>query len=377
MSTRRRSAPSAFGFPVPASPASLDGVVNVHDFEPIARERLDARAYGYFASGAGDERSVADNLAAWRRWRLLPTVLTGARDPDTSVSLLGTAAALPFGIAPTALQGMAHPDGEIAMARAAAAAGVPFVLSTASTRSLEEVAASAGTGGSGPRWFQLYVEPDMGFARELVERAEAAGYGAIVLTVDLPVAGYRERDLRTRFAIPASVQAHVPAGRDASEETFMAYIDRKPELRWADVATVANWTSLPLVVKGILAPRDVERAIDHGARAVWLSNHGGRQLDGAVTAAEMLPEAVEAARGRAELYVDGGVRRGSDLLVALALGARAAFLGRPFLYALAAAGEVGVAHAIAVLAEELRRGLTILGATGVGDLRPSHVRVAT
>ncbi len=372
----RRATRTAFGFPVPATPASLDGVVNLHDFEPIAQERLDARAYGYYASGAGDERSLADNLAAWRRWRLLPTVLTGARHPDTSVTLLGASAALPFGVAPTALQGMAHPDGELAMARAAAAAGVPFVLSTASTRSIEEVAATGESGAAGPRWFQLYVEPDMDFARELVQRAEAAGYGAIVLTVDLPVAGYRERDLRTRFAIPAAVQAHVPARRDASGETFLAYIDAKPELRWADVATIAGWTSLPLVVKGVLAPRDVERAIDHGARAVWLSNHGGRQLDGAVTAAEMLPEAVEAARGRAELYVDGGIRRGSDLLVALALGARAAFIGRPFLYALAAAGEAGVARAIAILADELGRGLANVGATGVADLRPSHLRIA-
>ena len=309
------------------------------------------------------------------RWRLVPRVLAGAREPDLGVTLLGAGAALPFGIAPTALQGMAHPDGELATARAAARAGVLHVLSSASTRSLEEVAAAGSAAGDGPRWFQLYVDHDLGFARELVERAVAAGYGAIVLTVDLPVAGYRERDMRNAMAVPASVQAHLPPG-SAAELPFPAAIDTKPELRWPDVATIAGWSSLPLVVKGVLAPRDVERAIDHGARAVWLSNHGGRQLDGSVTAAEMLPEAVEAANGRAELYVDGGLRRGSDMVTALALGAAAAFIGRPFVYALACAGDGGVTRAIEILTDELRRAVTLVGAARIGDIRRDHVRAA-
>ncbi len=347
---------------------------NLADFEALARDRLAPEAYGYYAAGAGDERTLADNLAAWRAWRLVPRVLTGARDPDLGVTLLGTHASLPFGMAPTALQGMAHPDGELGTACAAARAGVLHVLSSASTRSLEEVAAAGSAAGDGPRWFQLYVDHDMGYARELVERAAAAGYGAIVLTVDLPVAGYRERDMRNGLAVPAAVQAHLPADYANGELPFPAAIDTKPELRWADVATIAGWSPLPLVVKGVLAPRDVERAIDHGARAVWLSNHGGRQLDGSVTSVEMLPEAVEAANGRAELYVDGGLRRGSDVVTAVALGAAAVFVGRPFVYALACAGDAGVTRAIELLTDELRRAVTLVGAARIGDIRRDHVR---
>lgn len=359
---------------MPSEPAPLEGIVNLHDFEAVARERLDRRAFGYYASGAGDERTLRDNLASWSRWRLLPRVLAGSRTPDLATTVLGAATALPFGIAPAALQGMAHPDGELATARAAAGHGVPFVLSTASNRSLEEVAAAIPADAPGPRWFQLYVEHDLGHARELVLRAEAAGYGAIVLTVDLPVAGYRERDLRNRFDVPLTVQAHLPAGLAAGGADFKAYIDTKPELRWGDVETIAGWSSLPLVLKGILAPRDAERAADHGAAAVWVSNHGGRQLDGSVTAAEVLAEVVEAANGRLEIYADGGIRRGSDVIVALALGARAVFLARPFVYALAVAGEAGVEQAIAILGDELRRSASILGVSRLADVRPEHLR---
>jgi 4-hydroxymandelate oxidase len=370
---RRRDTTTPYGFPIPSTSAPLTGIFNLHDFEALARDRLAPPAYGYYASGAGDERTVRDNLAAWSRWRLVPRVLSGTQAPDPGATLLGAAATLPVGIAPMALQGMAHPDGEVAMAAAAARAGVPFVLSTASTRTMEEVALAAPE-SSAPRWFQLYVERDLAFARELVLRAEAAGYGAIVLTVDLPVVGYRERDRRTGFAVPASVQAHLPPG--ISESDFGTHADAKPALRWDDVEEIASWTAMPLVVKGILSPRDVVRAVEHGARAVWLSNHGGRQLDGSVTAVEMLPEAVEAAAGRVEIYLDGGIRRGSDVLVALALGARGAFIGRPFLYALATAGEAGVAHAVAIIADEIARALTILGVASAAGVRREHVRPA-
>ncbi len=372
---RKQARRSPFGFAVPDVPASLDDVFNLHDFESLARERLAPTAYGYYASGAGDERSLADNLASWSRWRLVPRVLAGARHPELTTSLLGASAALPIGVAPAALQGMAHPDGELALARAAARAGAPFVLSTASTRSIEEVGAAAGDTGA-PRWFQLYVEHDLAFARELVERAEAAGFGAVVLTVDLPVAGYRERDLRTRFSIPASVQAHLPPDAAGGDDTFVAYLDRKPPLRWQDVATIAGWTSLPLVLKGILSPLDVDRAIQHGARAIWVSNHGGRQLDGTVTAPEVLGEIVDATEGRAEVYADGGVRRGSDVAVALVLGARAVFTARPFLYALAAAGEAGADRAFEIIGDELRRALAILGVVDVAGVRRDHIRPA-
>ena len=354
------------------APASLGDVVNLHDFEAIARERLDPGAYGYYSSGAADERTLADNLAAWSEWRLLPRVLTGSRRPELRTTFLGSESSTPFAIAPTALHGLAHPEGELATARAAAAAGTLFTLSTASTRTIEAVAEASR---DGPRWFQLYVEHDLGYAHELVSRAEAAGYGAIVLTVDLPLAGYRERDLRNRFAVPAAIQAHLPASVD-TEQPFTHYIDTKPELRWDDVATIASWTRLPLVLKGILAPDDVDRAVDHGARGIIVSNHGGRQLDGVATAPQVLPQIVEAAAGRVEVFADGGIRRGSDVLVALALGARGVFIGRPILYALAAAGEAGVGRAIELLTEEMRRGLTLLGVGSVAEVTPGHVRPA-
>jgi isopentenyl diphosphate isomerase/L-lactate dehydrogenase-like FMN-dependent dehydrogenase len=359
-------------------PASLDDVFNLDDFEPIARERLARGTYGYYSSGAGDERTLADNLSAWAAWRLVPRVLTGSRSPELRTAFLGSESSTPFAVAPTALHGLAHPDGEMATARAAAAAGTLFTLSTASTRTIEAVAhaaAAVDAPSRGPRWFQLYVEHDLGYARELVARAEAAGYEAIVLTVDLPLVGYRERDLRNRFAVPAAIQAHLPHGAD-TEQPFTDYIDTKPELRWEDVATIAHSTRLPLVLKGILAPDDVARAVDHGARGIIVSNHGGRQLDGVVTAPQILPEIVEAAAGRVEVFADGGIRRGSDVLVALALGARGVFIGRPIVYALAAAGQDGVARAIELLTAEVRRGLTLLGVTSVAEVTGAHVRPA-
>lgn len=356
---------------LPGAGARLDDVFALRDFEPLARDSLGEANYGYYATGAADEVTLTDNLAAWRAYRLQPRVLRDTQCVDLTTTLLDRPVAAPFGIAPVALQGLAHPDGEMATARAAAAAEVPFILSTASSRSLEEVAASVDQDG-GQRWFQLYVEHDLGFARELVQRAESAGFHAIVLTVDLPVLGLRERDRRAGFDAPATIQAHLPPA--AVESEIGSYLSRASvELSWSDVADIANWSGLPLVLKGILHPEDAQLAAMAGARGIIVSNHGGRQLDSVVTAPERLADVVAAVGDRIEVYADGGIRRGSDVAVALALGARAVFIGRPIVYALAAAGEAGVTHALRLMREEVVRTFALLGVSTPSELGPGHL----
>jgi 4-hydroxymandelate oxidase len=345
------------------------------DLAPLARERMAPAAWDYIASGAWDELSLAENEAAWRAVRLVPRVLVDVAGVDTSTTLLGAPAATPWAIAPMAAQGLAHPDAEVAVARAAAAAGVPLVLSTLSSASLEDVAAAAP---GGVRFFQLYSQRDWGVTRSLVERAAAAGYRGLVVTVDLPVVGYREADQRNGFTLDVPL-ANLPGGRAVDEEALaaggLAILDgvAGATLTWADIERIASWTGLPVVLKGILAPQDAGRAVDVGAAAVVVSNHGARQLDRTVPPLMALPGVVEAVAGRAEVWVDGGVRRGLDLAIARALGARGALVGRPVYWGLAAAGEAGVAKVCALLEDELRRAMALLGAPGLDDLRPEMV----
>jgi 4-hydroxymandelate oxidase len=345
------------------------------DLAPLARERMAPAAWDYIASGAWDEISLAENEAAWRAVRLVPRVLVDVAGVDTSTTLLGAPAATPWAIAPMAAQGLAHPDAEVAVARAAAAAGVPLVLSTLSSASLEDVAAAAP---GGVRFFQLYTQRDWGVTRSLVERAAAAGYRGLVVTVDLPVVGYREADQRNGFTLDVPL-ANLPGGRAVDEEALaaggLAILDgvAGATLTWADIERIASWTGLPVVLKGILAPQDASRAVDVGAAAVVVSNHGARQLDRTVPPLMALPGVVEAVAGRAEIWVDGGVRRGLDLAIARALGARGALVGRPVYWGLAAAGEAGVAKVCALLEDELRRAMALLGAPGLDDLRPEMV----
>jgi len=349
--------------------------LRVADLAPLARERMAPAAWDYIASGAWDELSLAENEAAWRAVRLVPRVLVDVAGVDTSTTLLGAPAATPWAIAPMAAQGLAHPDAEVAVARAAAAAGVPLVLSTLSSASLEDVAAAAP---GGVRFFQLYTQRDWGVTRSLVERAAAAGYRGLVVTVDLPVVGYREADQRNGFTLDVPL-ANLPGGRAVDEEALaaggLAILDgiAGATLTWADIERIASWTGLPVVLKGILAPQDASRAVDVGAAAVVVSNHGARQLDRTVPPLMALPGVVEAVAGRAEIWVDGGVRRGLDLAIARALGARGALVGRPVYWGLAAAGEAGVAKVCALLEDELRRAMALLGAPGLDDLRPEMV----
>ena len=337
---------------------------NLDDFEAIAKANMAPEHFDYVAGGAGEERSLAENRAAFRRYQLRPRMLVDVSRVALGTTLLATPVALPVGVAPMATQGLAHPEGELPLARAAAAAGALYCLSTVSSRSLEEVADVS----SGPRWFQLYVN-NRSQARRLVERAEAAGYGAIVLTVDLPELGYRERDLRNAFELTGP-WGNLPAN---DQEGLDELLDmRGVALTWADLAEIRSWTSLPLVVKGILTAEDALLAVEHHASGIIVSNHGGRQLDAVVAPVDALSEVVAAVGGRAEVYLDGGVRRATDVLVSLALGARAVFIGRPFFYALSL-GDEGAARAFAIAREELELAMALLGTPSVDRVGAEHV----
>jgi 4-hydroxymandelate oxidase len=360
----------------PTLAARLARIANLADFEPLARAAMDPAAFDYVAGGAWDELTLADNEAAWRRRRLRPRVLVDVSRVDAATTMLGRPVAMPVAIAPMAVQALAHPGAESAMARAAAGAGVPMIVSTTSSHSIETVADAVP---DGTRWFQLYVQSDIGVSRSLVERADAAGYGAIILTADLPVLGYRERDRRSRFELPPLGNfSDVPATHGNHDPRSLAELaDRQSTtLTWADIAQIRAWSSLPLVLKGILTAEDATRAVDHGADAIVVSNHGARQLDRVAATADVLGEVVDAVAGRTEVWVDGGIRRGLDIALALGLGARGVLLGRPVYWALAAGGTAGVQRALAILREEFELALALLGTPTPADITPGHVVAA-
>ena len=331
--------------------------VNVWDYERLAEEKLDANAHAYFAGGAGDEVTLRDNVAAFERRKLRPRVLVDVGAISTKTRVLGAELALPVLIAPLAMQRIAHPDGEEATARAAAAAGTIMCLSSAAT------CAPAELPTDGPRWFQVYVWRPRSRTEAAIEEAVAAGYSALVLTVDVPYIGRRERDVRVDFKVPA----HLTVQGDLFGGGFDATVS------WRDLEWLAGY-GLPVVVKGLLTAEDAELACEHGAAAVVVSNHGGRQLDGVPATLDALEEVVDAVDGRAEVLLDGGVRRGGDVLKALALGARAVLIGRPMLWGLAVAGEEGVADVLRLLQTEIELGLALLGCTSPDDVSRAHVR---
>ena len=350
----------------------MEHVVSLEDFEALARERLDAGAYDYIAGGSWDEITLRANRERFQRWQLRPRVLNDTSRVDVSTTVLGTPVAMPVGLAPLAFPGLAHADGEVAVARAAAPAAVLQCVPTLATRSLEEVAAV----GPGPRWFQLYVHKDRARSAELVRRAEAAGYRAIVLTVDLPVPGYRERELRRRYHVPAGTRLAHYEDVDPGVRELIPVISglQDQSLSWRDVAWVRGLSTLPLVLKGILTAEDAALAVGEGAQGIVVSNHGGRQLDGSPATIDVLEEVVQEVAGRAEVYLDGGVRRGTHVLVARALGARAVFVGRPWIYALAAGGEAGVARLITLMRAELETAMRLLGVTRLDAVTRAHAR---
>jgi isopentenyl diphosphate isomerase/L-lactate dehydrogenase-like FMN-dependent dehydrogenase len=334
--------------------------INVWDYERLAHETLDANALAYYAGGAGDEVTLRDNIAAFERRKLRPRILVDVRGVSTATTVLGTDVSMPILLAPLAMQRMASPEGELATARAAARAGTLMCLSTAATARPADVAAAAP---GAPRWFQVYVFGDRAITEDLIAEAVDNEYSALVLTVDVPYLGRRERDLRVDFK--------VPEGLSLSGDIFGQGFDAS--LSWRDLEWLAGF-GLPVVVKGLLTAEDAQLACEHGAAAVVVSNHGGRQLDGVAASLDALPEVVDAVDGRAEVFLDGGVRRGTDALKALALGARAVLIGRAMLWALAARGEDGVAHVLELLRDELKLGLALLGCGSPADVSRAHVQ---
>jgi isopentenyl diphosphate isomerase/L-lactate dehydrogenase-like FMN-dependent dehydrogenase len=352
-----------------------DGPINVADFERLAAEKLDEGTLGYFAGGAGDELTLRENVEAWRRWRLRPRVLVDVSEVTTATEVLGGPVSMPILVAPVAYQRLVDPEGELGMARAAAGAGTVMCLSTLATLRPSELTAAP----PGRRWFQLYCFRDEAVTRALMDEAIAAGFEAIVVTVDAPRGGNRERDRRTGFKIPAdlgvpSVTAAIGGERAVTiEETFALMT---PALGWTDLEQLAAESELPVLVKGLLTAEDAELAVAHGAAGIVVSNHGGRQLDRAQATADALPEVVDAVAGRATVLVDGGIRRGVDVAIALALGADAVLVGRPPLWGLAAAGAEGAAQVLDLLREELELALALCGCTSPVQLSRAHVQKA-
>lgn len=364
---------------MPALARLPEHVVSLSDHEAHARTRLDDNAWAYFSGGAADELTLRANQQAWHALQLLPRVLQPLAGGHTRVQLLGRTLAHPILLAPVAYQVMAHPDGELATAHAAAALGAGLVLSTQASLPLETVAhAMLSESGRGPLWFQLYLQHDRGFTRELVQRAEAAGYEALVLTVDAPTSGARDRERRAGFRVPPGVRAVNLDGlpparavtlRPGQSALFDGLLRHAPT--WDDVAWLQAQTRLPILLKGVLHDDDARQAARLGLGGVIVSNHGGRTLDTAPATAHLLPRIVEALAGSMPVLVDGGIRRGTDVLKAMALGAHAVLLGRPYIHGLANAGAVGVAHVLRLLRDELEIAMALCGCSRLDQANPS------
>jgi 4-hydroxymandelate oxidase len=342
--------------------------INLDEFEALARQRLPEAFYDFYAGGAGDEWTLAENRRAFDRWALRPRILRDVAHVDCSATVLGRSMAAPILVAPTAFQRLAHPDGELAMGRGAAATGTTMVVSTVASCTLEEIAETGV-----PRWFQLYLQRDRAVTEDLVRRAEAAGYTALVLTVDAPVLGRRERDERNHLVFPPEVRmanlqhGELPVAESGSSQP-LHFAQMKAVETWHDVAWLRGLTSMPLLLKGVLNGEDAVRAADEGAAGVIVSNHGGRQLDGAAATLDALPGVVAAAGDRLEVLVDGGIRRGVHVLKALALGAEAVLLGRSPLWGLAVDGAAGVQRVLELLRDELARSMALAGAASIGEI---------
>jgi 4-hydroxymandelate oxidase len=354
--------------------------INVFDFEALAREKLSKMAYDYFAGGAYDNVTVRENRAAYDRIALLPRMLRDVSQRDLSVTVLGKRMPLPIMIAPVGFMGLAHADSEIAIASGAGKLGVTTILSTMSSSSLEEVAEAA----TAPLWFQLYIYKDRGVTRALVERAEAAGFEALVLTVDTAIQGRREQDIRNRWHLPEGVTVKnlMGSGMERIEsdgetsglDTYIAAL-WDTSISWKDVEWLRSITKLPVVLKGILRADDALLAVESGAAGVIVSNHGGRQVDTTPATIEVLPEIVEAAGDKIDILMDGGIRRGADVVKALALGAKAVLVGRPVVWGLSADGEAGVRSVLDVLRLEFDNVMGLCGCTSMNDLTRDLIRL--
>lgn len=344
------------------------------DYEAFARARMSEPAWAYMAGGAADELTLRDNCAAFQRLRLRNRILADLRGGDTRVELFGQSFDHPVFLAPVAFQKLAHPDGELASVLGASALRAGMVVSTQASVALEDIARQAQT----QLWFQLYIQPDRAFTRELVQRAEAAGYQALVLTVDAPVGGMRNREQRAGFVLPPGVEAvnlhgmrPLQASADPATGSLLlgsALLAAAPG--WADLDWLRGLTRLPILLKGVMTGEDARRAVAAGADGLIVSNHGGRTLDGLPATIEVLAEVAAAVEGRVPLLLDGGIRRGSDVLKALALGARAVLIGRSYIFGLATAGAVGVAHVLQLLRAELEVAMALTGCRNLAAIGP-------
>jgi 4-hydroxymandelate oxidase len=347
--------------------ASTDPVC-LTDFEPLAKARVSAMAWEYVNGAAADETTVRWNREAFSRIRLKPQVLNDVSKLDSRLTLYGHQHQFPILLAPTAAHKLMHPEAELATARGAGAAHASFVLSSFSTTRVEDVSAAATT----PFWFQLYVQPDRGFTRSLVQRAESAGCSALCLTVDTPTAGARDRETRVKVSFPplpnleGAKQAGGEEYRAAENKIYSAILD--PTLTWKDVEWLRSFTKVPLLLKGILNPADADRAVQSGAGGIMVSNHGGRNLDTVPATIDALPLITEKIAGRVPILMDGGIRRGTDVLKALALGANAVLIGRPYLYGLAADGQNGVTRVLQILQREFLMAMALSGRTSISEI---------
>ena len=363
----------------PRNAAIPPGVVSAADYEALARERLDPAAWAYFSGGAGDEITVDANCRAWQQLWLQPRVLQPLAGGHTRVDLLGRTLAHPVMLAPVAYQRLAHADGEIGTALAAAAQGAGLVVSLQASTSMEDVARAAlGDAHRGPLWLQLHLQRERQHTLALVQRAEAAGYEALVLTVDAPTSGVRDRERRAGYRLPPGIGPvnlkDVPATPPArlapgQSPLFDDLLLAAPT--WSDVEWLAGATRLPLLLKGVLHEADARQAALLGVAGLIVSNHGGRTLDTAVPTAWALPRVVDAVNGNVPVLVDGGIRRGTDVLKAVALGARAVLIGRPYMHALACAGAMGVAHVLRLLRDELEMAMALSGCRTLADATPA------
>lgn len=350
---------------------SISSFLNCRDFENAARDVLSPMAWAYYSSGACDEITIRANETGWNNCKLWPRMLQGVSAPDLKTTLMGHPVAFPIFPAPVAMMKLAHPEGELAVVRAMGELGLPFIASTMATTSLEEIAQAA----TGPKFFQLYVFQDKGLTRELIQRASAAKYDGIILTVDAQMLGKREADSRQHFHLPADLRLEnltsvlnktMLPGMGSGAVRIAANFDAS--LCWNDLEKMMSITDLPWAIKGILHPEDARQAIASGMKAIFVSNHGGRQLDTVPTGLESLPGIVEAVANRAEIFVDGGVRRGTDAIKAICLGAKAVLVGKPVLWALAAGGQQGVQRLFQILHEEMRQAMCLLGCGSVHQL---------
>lgn len=352
--------------PLPPLSTIPPEIAAVADYEAYARERLSAPVWAYLSGGAGDELTLRENHDAFARWQILPRLLRDVSAGHTRVELLGRTFPHPVFVAPTAFHRLFHPEGESATVLGASALEAGMVVSTLASHRLEDLAPTA----SAPLWFQLYLQPDRAFTRDLIQRAEASGYEALVVTADAPLNGLRHREQRAGFQLPPGIEAvnlrDMPPPAPATSVFGSSLLNHAP--RWKDLAWVREQTRLPVLLKGVLAPADARIAVEEGLSGIVVSNHGGRTLDSAPATLDALPRVAAEAAGKIPVLMDGGIRRGSDIFKAIALGADAVMVGRPVLHGLAAAGAVGVAHVLRMLRTELELTMALAGCPDLSSI---------